>query len=153
MKKFINEFKTFAVRGNAMDLAIGVIIGSMFSAIIKSLVDDIVMPLLGVIIGGIDFATWTVKLPQLFGGAEPPVMRPGAFINTVITFVLVAFTVFIFVKFVNRFAKKAEAAPPEPTKQEQLLAEIRDILKDNQPDDATGEKPEKSAQRDSIGTD
>lgn len=133
MKKFFGEFKTFALRGNVMDLAIGVIIGGAFSAITTSLVNDVVMPVINMLAGGVDFQTWEVPLPTLYAGAEPVIMKPGLFINTVINFVIIAFILFLVVRTMNRLKKKEEAAPPappEPTKEELLLTEIRDILKD-----------------------
>ena len=127
MKKFLEEFKAFALRGNVMDLAVGVIIGGAFGAITTSLIDDLLMPLLGIIVGGIDFSGLSVTV----GGA---VLTYGNFISAVLNFLLIALVVFALVKAVNRLTRKKEAeapaAPPEPSAEEKLLAEIRDLLKE-----------------------
>ena len=129
MKKFFAEFKTFAIKGNMIDMAVGVIVGGAFTAIVNSLVGSIATPLLGILIG-VDFSAWEIQLPRLYGNAEPGKLGIGSFLNTVISFVIVAFVVFVFVKTLNKFRKKQEAEPPpEPTSEELLLAEIRDILK------------------------
>jgi len=122
-----NEFKKFALKGNVLDLAIGVIIGAAFGKIVSSLVDDIIMPLIGLLIGGIDFA----ELAFTVGKAE---VKYGSFIQTVVDFLIIAFSIFIFIKIINnRFRKQEEAkpAPVEVDKKEVLLAEIRDLLKGN----------------------
>ena len=133
MKKFLIEFKTFAIKGNMLDMAVGVIIGGAFTAIVTSIVTNIATPLLGVLIG-VDFKGWEIKLPVLYGNGEPGMLGIGLFVNSIINFIVVALTVFLFVKALNKFRKKQEGAkdetPPEPTKEEQLLAEIRDILKE-----------------------
>ena len=130
MKKFLAEFKAFAIKGNMIDMAVGIIVGGAFTAVITAIVTHIVTPLIGILIG-VDFQHWVIELPRLYGDAEPGTLGIGLFLNSVISFVVVAFTVFVFVKALNKFRRKKteEAAPPEPTKQEQLLAEIRDILK------------------------
>ncbi len=131
--KFLREFKEFAVRGNVIDLAIGVIIGGAFSTITSSLVNDIVMPFIGMFLGGVDFSSWAIELPRFFGQEEPIMLNIGIFINTVIEFIILAFVVFLAVKAVNRMRRpkeEAPAAPPAPSKEEVLLTEIRDILKD-----------------------
>ena len=126
-KGFINEFKTFIKRGNVIDLAVGVIIGGAFGTIISSLVDDILMPLLGIVIGGINFSelTWEV------GDA---VIKYGAFLQNVLDFLIVAFCIFIFIKLLNSFNRKEEVKEevkkPEPSNEEKLLMEIRDLLKE-----------------------
>jgi large conductance mechanosensitive channel len=131
------EFRDFAMRGNVVDLAVGLIIGTAFGAIVKSLVDDMIMPVIGYITGGIDFKDMAYWLkPQVLGADGKTVIDPGvairygSFINFVITFVIVAFAMFLIVKAMNNLLKKkAEApAPPEPTAQEKLLTEIRDLL-------------------------
>jgi large conductance mechanosensitive channel len=119
---FFKEFKDFAMRGNILDMAVGIIIGAAFGKIVDSLVNDVLMPPIGKLTGNIDFS----KLAIDFGGVE---IKYGSFINTVITFVIVAFAIFLLLKAVNRFYKKQEAAPAPPTKQEELLTEIRDLLK------------------------
>jgi large conductance mechanosensitive channel len=132
MKKLISEFKTFALKGNVMDLAVGVIIGAAFSKIVSSLVNDIFMPFAGMFIGGNSFENWVITLPQFFNKAEPVKMNIGLFINTVIEFLILAGIVFIFVKLMNKLLKKKEetAPPPAPSNEEVLLAEIRDLLKE-----------------------
>lgn len=117
-----SEFKTFIARGNVIDLAVGVIVGSAFTAIVKSLVNTLINPLLGLFTGGIDFSSWVVKL----GGAS---FRFGSFINAIINFLIIAFVVFLMVKAINRFMPKKEANQAEDTKTDQLLMEIRDELK------------------------
>jgi large conductance mechanosensitive channel len=127
MKKFLEEFKAFALKGNVMDLAVGVIIGGAFGAITTSLINDILMPIIGMIIGGIDFS----GLALTVGDAS---ITYGNFITAVINFLLIALVVFWLVKGMNKLtAKKKEeapAAPPEPSAEEKLLTEIRDLLKE-----------------------
>ena len=127
-KGFIGEFKEFIARGNVMDMAVGVIIGGAFSAITTSLINDIIMPLLGILTGSISFAELSVTI----GGA---VVTYGNFVQAILNFLVMAFVVFCLVKAMNSFHKKAEEAPaapepePEPSNEEKLLAEIRDLLK------------------------
>ncbi len=117
------EFRDFIARGNVIDLAVAVIIGAAFGAIVKSLIDDILMPLIGIIIGGIDFKTLAVQV----GSAT---LTYGNFIQALINFLAIAFVVFLIVRQINKMkAKPAAAAPVEPPAQEKLLAEIRDLLK------------------------
>ena len=133
MKKFLTEFREFAVKGNVMDLAIGVIIGGAFSGLISSFVEMVIMPVVGLFIGGIDLSTWVIYLPNFLYGGSPVEWQIGSFLTAVINFIILAFVVFLIVKAVNRLKRKQEeapAAPPEPSKEELLLAEIRDLLKD-----------------------
>ena len=133
MKKFFAEFKKFIQRGNVIDLAVGVIIGGAFATITNSLVNDVLMPFIGLFIGGIDFSTWSFTIPAIFTGAEPAVINIGLFIQAVVNFLIMAFVIFLIVKAINRLHRKEEAAPPpppEPSKEELLLAEIRDLLKE-----------------------
>ena len=126
MKKFLQEFKTFAMRGNVMDLAVGVIVGGAFSSITNSLINDIIMPIVGIFVSQASFADLTLSV----GGA---VITYGNFIQAVLNFVILAFVVFCMVKAVNRVAhtqKKEEAPPPAPSHEEKLLTEIRDMLKE-----------------------
>ena len=127
MKKFLEEFKAFALRGNVMDLAVGVIIGGAFGAITTSLIDDLLMPLIGIVAGGVDLGGLAVTV----GGA---VLSYGSFIAAVVNFLLIALVVFWLVKAVNALTKKKEAeqppAPPAPSAEEKLLAEIRDLLRE-----------------------
>lgn len=125
---FLKEFKEFAVKGNVVDMAIGVIIGIAFGKIVSSVVADVIMPPIGLMLGGMDFASLAIVLKE---GAEPVLLKYGVFINTIIDFIIIAFVLFLVVKGINRLKKKEEAAPPapEPSNEEKLLTEIRDILK------------------------
>lgn len=125
---FLKEFKEFAVKGNVVDMAIGVIIGIAFGKIVSSVVADVIMPPIGLLLGGMDFASLAIVLKE---GAEPVLLKYGVFINTIIDFIIIAFVLFLAVKGINRLKKKEEAAPPapEPSNEEKLLTEIRDILK------------------------
>jgi large conductance mechanosensitive channel len=133
----IKEFKDFAVKGNVVDLAVGIIIGGAFGKIVTSFVNDIIMPPIGVLIGGTDFSDLSIILKEASvsetGEAIAAVtLNYGNFINTFIDFVIVAFAIFMMIKGLNRMKKKeaeAPAVPAAPTKEEALLAEIRDILK------------------------
>ena len=139
MKKFIQEFKEFINKGNVLGLAVGVIIGGAFSTITTSLTNDIIMPLVSIFLGGVDFSTMSVRLPSIFpvaADAEPNMLNYGNFISAVINFIILALVVFCIVKAVNgameKAKKKEEAAPPappEPSAEEKLLTEIRDLLK------------------------
>jgi large conductance mechanosensitive channel len=130
------EFREFAMRGNVVDLAVGVIIGAAFGAIVTSLVNDIIMPVIGLITGGMDFSKLAYELKPASVGADGKdiaavTINYGKFINFIITFLIVAFSMFMVVKGMNSMKRKQEAAPPpppEPTAQEKLLAEIRDLL-------------------------
>jgi large conductance mechanosensitive channel len=127
------EFKEFAMRGNVMDLAVGIIIGGAFGKIVSSLVSDVIMPPIGVVLGGVDFRNLAITIKDAVGEAPAVVIRYGMFINTIIDFLIIAFAIFLLVKGVNSFNKKKEeappAAPPAPPRQEVLLGEIRDLLK------------------------
>jgi len=128
------EFREFIARGNVVDLAVGVIIGAAFGAIVKSLVDQIIMPPIGLITGGVDFAQlkWVLKPADAATKHAEVAIAYGAFINTVIQFVIVAFVIFLIVKAVNSLKREEAAepaAPPAPTASEALLTEIRDLLK------------------------
>lgn len=128
----IKEFQEFAVKGNVVDMAVGIIIGGAFGTIVKSLVDDIIMPPIGLLLGGVDFSNIVLTLREATEVAEPVTINIGAFINNVIAFLVVAWAVFLLVKGMNSLKKKAEeapAAPPAPPRSEVLLEEIRDALK------------------------
>lgn len=126
----MKEFKEFAMRGNVLDMAVGIIIGGVFGKIISSLVSDVMMPPFGVLLGGVDFSNLAVTLRQATETAPAVTLKYGVFINTIIDFVIVAFAVFLLVRGVNSLRKKREAAPPPPPpRQEVLLEEIRDLLK------------------------
>ena len=132
LRVFFHEFKTFAVKGNMLDMAVGMIVGGAFTALVTSIVSNIATPLLGILIG-VDFSDWTIKLPHLYGNAVPGTLAIGVFLNSVISFIIVAFVVFLFVKALNSFRKRQDEEPPpppEPSAEERLLVEIRDILKD-----------------------
>ena len=123
---FLAEFKTFIARGNVMDMAVGVIIGGAFSNITNSLINDIVMPVLGIFTSSVSFVDLSVNL-------GPAIITYGSFIQAVLNFLIMAFVVFCLVKTLNRFHKKKEAAPPPPpgpSAEEKLLTEIRDLLKE-----------------------
>ncbi|CNK31565.1 large-conductance mechanosensitive channel protein MscL [Yersinia aldovae] len=133
---FMKEFREFAMRGNVVDLAVGVIIGAAFGRIVSSLVADIIMPPLGVLLGGVDFKQFHVVLRAAEGTVPAVVMNYGIFIQSIFDFVIVALAIFSAVKLMNKMRReKAEepAAPPAPTTEEKLLAEIRDLLKAQQP--------------------
>lgn len=132
----LNEFKTFISRGNVVDLAVGIIIGAAFTAIVTSLVNDILMPPLGYMMGGIDFSDYFVSLSggdyptlQAAKDAGAATVNYGLFINAILKFLIVSWAVFILVRQVNRFKTKEEAKPAAPTKSEVLLTEIRDLLR------------------------
>jgi len=128
---FFHEFRTFAVKGNMMDMAVGMIVGGAFTVLVTSIVSHIATPLIGILIG-VDFSSWTITLPHLYGNAEPGILSIGNFLNAIISFFIVAFVVFLFIKAINAFHSKKEdepEPPPEPTAEEKLLTEIRDLLK------------------------
>ena len=137
MSKFLTEFKEFAVKGNALDMAVGVIIGAAFGKIVSSIVDDIIMPPIGWLIGGVDFSNLKITLPaeQIVEGVatQPATINYGMFIQNVIDFLIVALCVFLLVKAINKLTKKKEqetpAASPAPSGEEKLLTEIRDLMK------------------------
>ena len=146
MKKFFEEFKAFAMRGNVLDMAVGVVVGGAFGKITTSLVNDIIMPLISMLTGGIDFSQWKWVLKEAVANAEGVIdpatevaVKFGSTIAVIIDFIIIAFAVFCMVKAINSFhRKKEEPAPepepepePEPTKEELLLTEIRDLLKAN----------------------
>lgn len=125
----LKEFRDFAMRGNVVDLAVGVIIGTAFGKIVSSLVADIIMPPLGVLIGGVDFKQFSLTLRDASGDIPAVVMNYGSFVQSVFDFVIVAFAIFMAVKVINKLHKKKEAPPAGPSKEQVLLGEIRDLLK------------------------
>jgi large conductance mechanosensitive channel len=129
--RVLSEFREFAVRGNVVDMAVGIIIGGAFGKIVSSLVADVIMPPLGVLIGGVNFSHLSITIKAAADGAPAVTLNYGTFIQTVVDFTIIAFAIFVLVKAINTFRRKAEAEipPPEPPKQEVLLAEIRDLLK------------------------
>jgi len=128
----LKEFKEFAVKGNAVDMAVGIIIGAAFGKIISSLVADVIMPPIGVLVGGVDFTKLAVILKEKAGDVPAVTLNYGNFIQSVVDFTIIAFAIFLLVKLINNLKKQeaaAPVAPPEPTKEELLLTEIRDLLK------------------------
>ena len=131
--QIIKEFKEFAVKGNVVDMAVGIIIGAAFGKIVSSLVADVVTPPIGLLLGGVDFSHLAITLKAAADGAPAVVLSYGKFIQTVVDFTIVAAAIFVLVKGINtlkRKEKEAPAAPPAPSREEQLLAEIRDLLKE-----------------------
>lgn len=133
MKTWVREFKTFVMRGNVVDLAVGVVIGGAFGKITASLVNDILMPPIGLLLGGVDFKNLSVTLQPAMDGKDPVTINYGAFINTLLDFVIIAFALFMVIKAINAMKRKEAAAPtpatPPPTADVVLLTEIRDLLK------------------------
>ncbi len=134
---FVGEFKSFIARGNVIDLAVGIVIGTAFTAIVNSLVADIIMPPVGLLTGGVDFSNLFISLTgQTYTSlaeakqAGAATLNVGLFINAIINFLIVPFAIFILVKQINRFKKAEEAAPAAPPRSEALLEEIRDLLKE-----------------------
>ncbi|MBN1547701.1 MAG: large-conductance mechanosensitive channel protein MscL [Syntrophaceae bacterium] len=129
----IQEFKTFAMRGNVVDMAVGIVIGGAFGKIVSSFVADVIMPPIGILIGGVNFSDLVITLKESAGDVPAVTLSYGKFIQTVLDFVIIAFAIFLLIKGMNAIKKKQEeapaAAPPAPTKEETLLTEIRDILK------------------------
>ena len=126
------EFKEFAVKGNMMDMAVGIIIGAAFGKIVSSVVADVLMPPLGLLLGGVNFASLKVTLQEAVGDTAAVTLNYGAFLQTVMDFVIVAFAIFLMIRGINSMRKKQEeapAVPAPPSNQEVLLAEIRDLLK------------------------
>jgi len=129
----IKEFKEFAIKGNVVDMAVGIIIGAAFGKIVSSFVGDVIMPPIGVLLGGVDFSSLAFVVKEAVGEAPAVVISYGKFVQTLIDFTIIAFAIFMAVKAINSFKKKKEEAPkapPEPPKEEVLLAEIRDLLKE-----------------------
>lgn len=130
----LKEFKSFAMKGNVLDLAVAVIIGAAFGKIVSSFVNDILMPPIGLLLGGLDFKDFALALKTAEDGTVAVAINYGNFIQMVIDFLIVAFCVFLLVKAINASKKKEEAlppSPPQPSNEEKLLAEIRDLLKKN----------------------
>ena len=144
-KGFWSEFREFIARGNVLDLSVGVIIGGAFSTITSSVTSDLIMPIVSIFLGGVDFSAMKVTLPNLFGVVSdtPNTLNYGNFLNAVINFLIMALVVFCIVKAFNRLRRKKEAeataappAPPEPSNEEKLLMEIRDLLKESRKKEA-----------------
>lgn len=130
----MSEFRDFAMRGNVVDMAVGIVIGAAFGKIVSSFVNDVLMPPIGMAMGGVDFSDLAMVLKEASGDVAAVTLNYGSFIQTVIDFVIIAFAIFMVVKSMNKMKKKEEekpAAPPEPSAEETLLTEIRDLLKNN----------------------
>ena len=130
--KLVDEFKAFVMRGNVVDLAVGVIIGAAFGKIVTSLVNDIFMPIIGMVLGNVDFSSLEIKIGEPVEGAEQAAIRYGMFIQEIVNFLIIALCIFMFIKLIAKIQKKKDEEPapaPEPTKEEVLLTEIRDALK------------------------
>ena len=128
MNPILKEFRDFINRGNVIDLAVGVIIGGAFNKIISSLVNDLIMPVVGIILGGIDFTNLEITIPNFLGGSSAAHLRYGNFIQNVVNFLIVAFCVFIFIRIINKFTAKKEAeAATEPTTDEKILTVLEEI--------------------------
>lgn len=127
----LKEFKEFAVKGNMVDLAVGIIIGAAFGRVVTSLVEDVIMPPIGLLVGGVDFTSLALTLKPAAEGAEAVTLRYGSFIQNVVDFTIVALAVFLIVKAINNLRRESAAkppTPPAPTREETLLTEIRDLL-------------------------
>ena len=128
----MSEFKSFAMRGNVVDMAVGIVIGGAFGKIVSSFVNDVLMPPIGMLMGGVDFGDLAVTLQEASGDVAAVTLNYGSFIQTVIDFLIIAFAIFMVVKAMNNMKQKEEAAPaapPKPSAEEVLLTEIRDALK------------------------
>jgi large conductance mechanosensitive channel len=128
----VQEFKKFAMRGNVVDMAVGIILGAAFGKIVSSFVGDVIMPPIGLLIGGVDFSNLAITIKQAVGETAAVTINYGKFIQNVFDFLIIAFSIFMAIKAMNALKKKEEQAPaepPAPTKEEMLLTEIRDILK------------------------
>lgn len=129
--KLVDEFKAFVMRGNVVDMAVGVIIGGAFGKIVTSLVNDIFMPIIGMVLGNVDFTSLEIKLGEPVEGAQQAAIRYGMFIQEIVNFLIIAFCIFMVIKLINKAKKKKDEEPApasEPTKEEVLLTEIRDAL-------------------------
>ncbi|MFC1863150.1 large-conductance mechanosensitive channel protein MscL [Thermodesulfobacteriota bacterium] len=127
----MQEFKTFAMRGNVVDMAVGIIIGGAFGKIISSFVADVIMPPIGILIGGVNFANLAIIIKEATGDVAAVTLNYGKFIQSIVDFVIIAFAIFMVIKGMNSLKKKEEAEPappPPPSKEENLLTEIRDVL-------------------------
>ncbi|MBD3652591.1 large-conductance mechanosensitive channel protein MscL [Kangiella sp.] len=131
----ISEFKKFAMKGNVVDMAVGIIIGAAFGKIVSSFVNDVLMPPLGILLGGMDFKDLAFTIKEAAGDQAAVTLNYGNFIQTAVDFIIIAFAIFMMIKAMNRLSRKEEeapAAPPKPTPEQELLTEIRDLLKKDQ---------------------
>ncbi|MEA4982409.1 MAG: large-conductance mechanosensitive channel protein MscL [Paludibacter sp.] len=136
--KFIDEFKAFALKGNVMDMAVGIIIGGAFGKIVSSIVNDVIMPPIGLLVGGVNFTDLKIIMKEAVGDVPAVTINYGNFLQVTFDFLIIAFAIFMVIKFMNNLNRKKAAAeavapppPPAPSKEEQLLTEIRDLLKKN----------------------
>ena len=131
----LKEFKEFAIKGNAIDMSVGIIIGVAFGKIVSSLVADVVMPPIGVLVGGVDFTKLAFTIKEASGDAPAVMLKYGNFLQAVVDFTIIAFAIFLVVKLINKLKRQQVEVPPapEPTKEELLLTEIRDLLKERKP--------------------
>lgn len=134
--KIIDEFKAFALKGNVIDMAVGIIIGGAFGKIVSSVVNDIIMPPIGLLVGGVNFTDLKIVMKEAVGSSPAVTLNYGNFLQVTFDFLIIAFSIFMVIKFMNNLNRKKEAAqsatpppPAAPSKEEQLLAEIRDLLK------------------------
>jgi large conductance mechanosensitive channel len=130
----MSEFRDFAMRGNVVDMAVGIVIGGAFGKIVSSFVNDVLMPPIGLALGGVDFSDLALTLKEASGEVAAVTLNYGAFIQTVVDFIIIAFAIFMVIKAMNNLKKKEEAAPPPPPKPSEevtLLTEIRDLMKNN----------------------
>ena len=134
--KIIDEFKAFALKGNVMDMAVGIIIGGAFGKIVSSIVNDVIMPPIGLLVGGVNFTDLKIVMKEAVGDVPAVTINYGNFLQVTFDFLIIAFAIFMVIKFMNNLNRKKAAAeavappaPPAPTKEEQLLTEIRDLLK------------------------
>ncbi|AUD79511.1 large conductance mechanosensitive channel protein MscL [Kangiella profundi] len=128
----VSEFKKFAMKGNVVDMAVGIIIGGAFGKIVSSFVNDVLMPPLGILLGGMDFKDLAFTIKEASGDQAAVTLNYGSFIQTAVDFIIIAFAIFMMIKAMNRLSKKEEekpAAPPKPSAEQELLTEIRDLLK------------------------
>ena len=128
----MSEFRDFAMRGNVVDMAVGIVIGGAFGKIVSSFVNDVLMPPIGIAVGGVDFSSLAMTLKEASGDVAAVTLNYGSFIQTVVDFLIIAFAIFMVIKAMNSMKKKEEeapAAPPKPSAEETLLTEIRDLLK------------------------
>ena len=130
----MSEFRDFAMRGNVVDMAVGIVIGGAFGKIVTSFVNDVLMPPIGMALGGVDFSDLAITLQEAAGDTAAVTLNYGSFIQTVVDFIIIAFAIFMVIKAMNKMKKKEEEAPPAPPKpsaEETLLSEIRDLLQKN----------------------
>ena len=134
MSSLVKEFKEFALRGSVVDMAVGIIIGAAFGKVVSSLVGDILMPVIGLLLGGVDFTTLSLTLKSATADSDAVLLMYGNFIQTVVDFLIIAAAIFLMIKALNSLQRQEEEAappaPPEPSAEEKLLAEIRDLLKE-----------------------